>query len=127
MLELDHIGITAHDARAAAQFLAEILGLPPPEPDGPDGDMYRLPLGDSSFLSFSSVVTVPPQHIAFRVDLATLKEVVERLRRKGLQFGNDPEDPTNGQVSDPLGGAGRVYFVDPNGHLFEVVALPNTG
>jgi catechol 2,3-dioxygenase-like lactoylglutathione lyase family enzyme len=99
MLELDHIGITAHDARAAAQFLAEILGLPPPEPDGPDGDMYRLPLGDSTFLSFSSVVTVPPQHIAFRVDLATLKEVVERLRRKGLHGFPHPEERSSDHIT----------------------------
>jgi len=35
---------------------------------------------------------------------------------------NHPEDPENGQLSDPLGGLGRVYFSTPEGHLFEVAA-----
>ncbi len=121
MIAVDHVGIVAHDAAAAAQFLSEVLGLEPPVPDGADGDMYRLTIG-SAFLSFSTSVTVPAQHIAFRVDFETLNDVVQRLRQKCLPFGNDPEDPANGQTSDPLGGSGRVYFVDPNGHLFEVAA-----
>ena len=28
--------------------------------------------------------------------------------------------PDNGRTDDPLGGPGRVYFVSPDGHLFEV-------
>jgi catechol 2,3-dioxygenase-like lactoylglutathione lyase family enzyme len=48
---------------------------------------------------------------------------VKRLRAKGVAFGNDPEDSTNGQTTDPHGGGrGRVYFLDPDRHLFEVVA-----
>jgi catechol 2,3-dioxygenase-like lactoylglutathione lyase family enzyme len=47
---------------------------------------------------------------------------VSRLRAKGLLFGNDPEDPNNMLVTDFLGGHGRVFFLDPNGHLFEVIA-----
>jgi catechol 2,3-dioxygenase-like lactoylglutathione lyase family enzyme len=43
-----------------------------------------------------------------------------RLRSLGVPFGNQPEEPHNGRTDDPLGGAGRVYFVDENGHLFEV-------
>jgi hypothetical protein len=39
---------------------------------------------------------------------------------RGLTFGNDPENPRNGSTDDPLGGAVRVYFIDDNGHLFEV-------
>ena len=121
MIALDHIGIAARDAPSAAQFLSEVLGLAAPEPDGPDGDMYRVTIGNI-FLLFSTSAIVPTQHIAFHVDEVTLNEVVQRLRRKSVPFGNDPEAPTNGLTSDPLGGLGRVYFVDPNGHLFEVAA-----
>jgi hypothetical protein len=46
---------------------------------------------------------------------------VDRLRAKGLAYGNDSEDLANMQTGDPLGGNGRVYFFDPNGHLFEAV------
>jgi hypothetical protein len=47
---------------------------------------------------------------------------VDRLRAAGIAFGNDPEDPANGQTADPFGGHGRLYFADPNGHFFEVIA-----
>jgi catechol 2,3-dioxygenase-like lactoylglutathione lyase family enzyme len=48
--------------------------------------------------------------------------VVGRLRSMAVPFGNDPDAPTNGLVSDPLGGHGRVYFLDPDGHVLEVCA-----
>jgi catechol 2,3-dioxygenase-like lactoylglutathione lyase family enzyme len=122
LITLDHIGISSRDAAASARFLSEILGIAPANPDGQDGDMYNLAIGESVCLLFSSADTVPTQHMAFRVDEATFAEIVDRLRARGVRFGNDPEDVTNGRTEDPLGGRGRVYFLDPDGHLFEVAA-----
>jgi catechol 2,3-dioxygenase-like lactoylglutathione lyase family enzyme len=62
------------------------------------------------------------QHVAFRVDGATFGAVVDRLRSGGLPFGNRPEAPDNGRTDDFAGGLGRVFFGDPDGHLYEVVA-----
>jgi catechol 2,3-dioxygenase-like lactoylglutathione lyase family enzyme len=122
MITLDYIGIAARDAEASARFLSEILGLGHASPEGPDGEMYCLTIAESVSLLFSPADAVATQHIAFRADEATFTAVVDRLRVKGLAYGNDPEDLTNMQTSDPLGGRGRVYFFDPNGHLFEVVS-----
>jgi catechol 2,3-dioxygenase-like lactoylglutathione lyase family enzyme len=121
MIQIDHIGITAHDALASARLLAEILGAMEPAVEGADGDMYRVDLAHGTFLVFSSSDTVSFEHIAFRVEPAHFADIVTRLRARGLAFGNDPEEPGNGRTVDPLGGAGRVYFVDNNGHLFEIV------
>ena len=121
MIELDHIGLAARHALASARALAEILGVAEPTPDGADGDMYRVDLEHGAALVFSTSATVAAEHIAFRVDAHRFTEVVTRLQARGLPFGNDPEDPRNGMTDDPLGGAGRVYFVDASGHLFEVV------
>ncbi len=44
-----------------------------------------------------------------------------------LPYGNDPEDATNGQTEDPLGGPGRVYFLDPDDHLYELVMNDSPG
>ncbi len=101
-------------------MLAEILGAPEPTTDGADDDMFRVELEDGAFLLFANSASVHAEHIAFRVDSERFGRVVERLRKRGLVFGNDPEDPRNGKTNDPLGGKGRVYFVDENGHLFEV-------
>ena len=123
MIALDHVGVPVRDAAASASFLAEILGLAPGTPEGPEGEMCCLPIGQSGTLLFCPAENVAPLHIAFRVDAGTFADVVNRLRAKGVKFGNDPEDIANGQTADTHGGGqGRVYFLDPNGHLFEVVA-----
>jgi catechol 2,3-dioxygenase-like lactoylglutathione lyase family enzyme len=123
MIALDHVGVPARNAAASARFLSEILGLAPATPDGPEGEMCSLPIGESGALLFTPVGSVSAQHIAFRVDPVTFAAVVNRLRAQEVAFGNDPEDHANGQTADPFGGGhGRVYFLDPNGHLFEVVA-----
>ena len=123
MIALDHVGLSAGNAATSASFLSEILGLAPATPVGPEGEMHCLPIGESGDLLFCPAESGTPQHIAFRVDSGTFGEVVNRLRAKGVAFGNDPEDCANRQTTDTHGGGqGRVYFLDPNGHLFEVVA-----
>src|SRR5437879_1647372 len=104
MIALDHVGLPVRDAATSARFLAEILGLAPATPDGPEGEMYCLPIGESGALLYAPVDSVAGQHIAFRVDPVTFAAVVDRLRAKGVSFGNDPEDPANGQTADAHGG-----------------------
>jgi catechol 2,3-dioxygenase-like lactoylglutathione lyase family enzyme len=123
MIRLDHVGVPVRNAAVAAAFLAEILGLAPATPEGPEGEMAGLAIGESGVLLFCPAERVAGQHIAFRVDATTFAGVVDRLRARGVAFGNHPEDLSNGQTADPHGGGqGRVYFLDPHGHLFEVVA-----
>jgi catechol 2,3-dioxygenase-like lactoylglutathione lyase family enzyme len=120
-VSFDHVAIPARDEEAAAQFLGKVLDLPV-ERDGPEDEMFCLRLAEGRQVLFQPAERFDPVHVAFRVSPAELALVVERLRSMGIAFGNDPEAPTNMLVSDPLGGHGRVYFVDPNRHLFEVCA-----
>jgi len=83
-------------------------------------DFVFIDMEHGAFVLFNPAEKVDLVHVAFRVDPARFEGVVGRLRRRGIPFGNEPEDPRNGRTDDPLGGAGRVYFVDENGHLFEV-------
>jgi catechol 2,3-dioxygenase-like lactoylglutathione lyase family enzyme len=121
MIAIDHVAIPARDPEASSRFLADILGLRPATRVGPDGEMRLLAVGDSGALLYNPAVTVVGQHVAFGVDEATFARVVDRLRTRQIAFGNDPEEPANMQTADPLGGQGRVYFSDPDGHLFEVL------
>lgn len=120
MIQIDHIGVAARDAWRSARVLAEILGAAEPAADGAEDDMARVDLAHGASVLFNPAETVPPTHVAFRVDAERFAAVVTRLRARAIPFGNDPEAPTNQRTDDPLGGAGRVYFVDENGHLFEV-------
>lgn len=120
MIKFDHIGLPAHDPLAAASALAELLGAGPPIADGEDGDMFRVDLDDGAFLLFTAAHDVPAGHVAFCLDRPRFTAAVDRLRVRGRPFGNRPDEPRNGRTDDELGGAGRVYFVDDNGHLLEI-------
>jgi catechol 2,3-dioxygenase-like lactoylglutathione lyase family enzyme len=118
-IAIDHVGIPAADPKASARFLSSILGEGRTTPEGPDGEMINLSVGQST-LTYFELPNHEPHHIAFRVPQPVLVAAIERLRSQGMPFGNDPEDPSNEQVSDPLGSLARIYFHDPNGHLFEL-------
>lgn len=120
MIQIDHVGIPARNPMTSARRLAEILGLPAPTVDGADDDMFRVDVGHGAFVLFNPAEKIDLAHVAFRVDRERFDAVVGRLQQQGIPFGNEPEDPQNGKTDDPLGGAGRAYFVDENGHLFEV-------
>ena len=121
MIAIDHVGIMARDPPASARFLGEVLGIAA-SATGPDGDIFRLDIGESGILLYFPAASVLGQHVAFRVDQETFDTIVGRLRAKGLTFGNEPEEQANMLTADFHGGYGRVFFRDPNGHLFEVMA-----
>ena len=120
MIEIDHIRITSRNAHESARTLAEILGATEPSIAGADGEMSRVDLERRPSLLFDTSETVGLEHIAFRVDKSRFAEIVTRLRERGLPFGNHPEDPHNGRTDDSLGGSARVFFLNADGHLFEV-------
>jgi catechol 2,3-dioxygenase-like lactoylglutathione lyase family enzyme len=119
-MRIDHLALSAPDPERSARFLADILGGLPVRQAGPEGEFFQVDLPDGSFLLFQEGQA--PAHVAFQVERAALAGVVERLKAAGTAYGNDPEDPTNGRWEDPHGTFGRVYFADPAGHAFEVVA-----
>jgi catechol 2,3-dioxygenase-like lactoylglutathione lyase family enzyme len=116
---IDHVGIPAADPGASAWFLREILAEGEMTPEGPDGEMVSLSLGDSA-LTYFELPAHQPHHVAFRVTEPVLAGAIGRLGQRGWPFGNDPANPANGHADDPLGGLGRIYFRDPGGHLFEL-------
>lgn len=122
MPQLDHIALNAKKPEAAARFLAELLNLGPLRTEGADDDMFAIGLDGGVSLLYSVAETVPSQHMAFKVTPAELDQVIEKLLARGIAYGNDPESPANGERRDFLGGYGRVYFFDPEGHLFEVLS-----
>jgi catechol 2,3-dioxygenase-like lactoylglutathione lyase family enzyme len=122
---VDHVGIPATNPEAAGIFLAWVLGEGKVVPDGPpgddSGDMFSLLL-DGWSLAFVRAPQPAPLHLAIRVVPGTFAAAIRRLAKRGIAFGNDPEDAANGRADDPLGGAGRVYFRDRDGHFYELVA-----
>ena len=121
LVSFDHIAVPVRDEDASARFLGTVLGLPV-ERDGAEDEFFCLRFTAGQQVLFQRAERFDTHHAAFRVDASEFGEVVGRLRAASIPFGNDPDAPSNGLVSDPLGGHCRVYFVDPNGHIFEVCA-----
>jgi catechol 2,3-dioxygenase-like lactoylglutathione lyase family enzyme len=103
--------------------LGEGRVVPDGPPDDDSRDMFSLVL-DGWSLAFVRAPQPVPLHLAIRVLPETFTAAVARLGERGIAFGNDPEDPANGRTDDPLGGAGRAYFRDSDGHFYELVAVP---
>jgi catechol 2,3-dioxygenase-like lactoylglutathione lyase family enzyme len=124
-VQIDHFALPARDADWSARYLATLLGDVEARPAGPDGDMCELLLDHGATLLYMTVPTTGPEiargHVALRVDAERFDHVVDELHERAVPFGNDPADPANGRTEDCLGGAGRIYFSDPDGHLIEIV------
>lgn len=120
-VRIDHFALPARDADWSARWLATLLGDVEARPAGPDGDMCELLLDHGATLLFTTASEVARGHVALHVDAPRFAHVVAELRERGVPFGNDPDDPENDRTDDVLGGAGRVYFTDPDGHLVEIV------
>lgn len=114
---IDHIVLPARDNEASARFLAAILGVPYA---GPDRHFAPVRVNDTFSVVFLTTPEVAALHLGFHIAEEDFDGILARLRARGIAFGNDPRDQTNGRTDHPFGGRG-LFFLDPDGHLFEVM------
>ena len=120
-VELNHTIVAARDKRAAAEFLATILGL---EVGPPFGPFLPVETGNGVTLDFmDSSDDIASQHYAVLVNENEFDEIFGRIRQRGLSYWADPYRRERGRINEWDGGRG-VYFDDPNGHLLEVITRP---
>jgi catechol 2,3-dioxygenase-like lactoylglutathione lyase family enzyme len=119
-ITLDHTVIAAEDNLVSARRFADIMGVAIDGHEGVDGKFVSVRVNETLRLFFFTVQPVTSLHLAFVVDDATFDAVVKRLRQAGMRFGSSPRDPTNGRTDHPLAPRG-LFWVDPDGHLFELM------
>ena len=119
--QLNHTIVATKDARPAAEWLAELLGLPPP----------------FTFMDFQCVQTAngvtldflrcdepfEVQHYAFLVTEAEFDDVFDRIVAREITHWADPARERAQQINHNDGGRG-VYFKNPDGHLLEIITRP---
>jgi catechol 2,3-dioxygenase-like lactoylglutathione lyase family enzyme len=120
-VKLNHTIVSARDKRAAAVFLAEILGLPAPVPFGPF--LVVQAHNDVSLDFLDAAGDITPQHYAFLVAETEFEEIFGRIRERQLSYWADPSQHRRGEINTRDGGRG-VYFEDPSGHLLEILTRP---
>jgi catechol 2,3-dioxygenase-like lactoylglutathione lyase family enzyme len=117
---LNHTIVPVRDKTAAARFFAEIFGLT----CEPVGYFAPVRLNDQMTLLFSDESTEhESHHYAFHVSDAEFDAIFNRICAAGLSYGSDPSDADNGKLNAWGGGRG-VYFKDPDGHLLELMTVP---
>jgi catechol 2,3-dioxygenase-like lactoylglutathione lyase family enzyme len=121
-IELNHTIVPARDNRAAAEFLANILGLEVGPGWGPFVPVFT---SNGVRLDFA---TIPEedlrlQHYAFLVSDEEFDAIFARIQQADLTYYADPHGKEPGRINHNHGGRG-VYFLDPSGHGMEVITRP---
>src|SRR5688500_1859604 len=102
-VELDHVIVSAHDQRAAAQRLAELLGVRwAPTGVGPFSPVY---LNDGLTLDFiDDAGPFPIQHFCFRVGDGEFDAILARLKAAGIPYRSSVRGPEDRKVNTDYGG-----------------------
>jgi catechol 2,3-dioxygenase-like lactoylglutathione lyase family enzyme len=116
-IALNHTIVPAHDKEGSARFFAEIMGL---SYDGPVSHFAPVRINDSLTLDYDHADSFDSHHLAFHISEDEFDAILARLQAKGVAYGSDPRAQDNMQINHRRGGRG-LYFVDPNGHSFEVM------
>jgi len=120
-IEFNHTIVWAHDSKASASFLCQMLGLPAPAQWGPF-QVVKTSNGVSvDYMDRSGAI--PAQHYAYLVSEAEFDEVLGRVTQRGLEYWADPARTKAGEINHRDGGRG-MYFEDPNGHILEILTRP---
>jgi len=117
---LNHTIVPARDKIAAARFFAEIFGLTCEPVD------YFAPVRCERPNDAALQRREPrarSHHYAFHVSDAELDAIFGRMKAAGLPYGSDPSHLDNGKLNHWGGGRG-VYFKDPDGHVLELMTVP---
>jgi catechol 2,3-dioxygenase-like lactoylglutathione lyase family enzyme len=120
-VKLNHTIVFSRDKRASAAFLAEILGLPAAVPFGP---FLGIQVANEVTLDFMDTdEKIMLQHYAFLISEAEFDTSFARIKEKKLDYWADPGRTRRGETYTHNGGRG-VYFMDPSGHLLEIMTRP---
>jgi len=116
-ITLNHTVLPAKDNEVAACFFAHVMGLPY---NGPERHFAPVRVNETLTLDFCTAQDFQGHHLAFHVGADEFEAILSRLQAMGLSYGNNHRELTNMKTDHPFGGKG-VYFLDPSGHLFEIM------
>jgi catechol 2,3-dioxygenase-like lactoylglutathione lyase family enzyme len=74
-------------------------------------------------LLFDQASDFESHHYAFHVDDAEFDAILSRVKAADIGYGSAPWSLGDGKLNDWNGGRG-VYFKDPEGHVLELMTVP---
>jgi len=117
MIILDHTIVFSKEKTAAANFLTNILGLPPAKPVG---KFMAVELANGVTLDYSDTNRpIASQHYAFSLSDDEFDRAFERIKQRDVVYWADPFHQQVAVVNTSDRGRG-LYFDDPSGHNMEI-------
>jgi catechol 2,3-dioxygenase-like lactoylglutathione lyase family enzyme len=116
---LNHAIVPSHDKAASAKFFAGIFGLK----RGRSGHFAPVRVNKTLTLLFDDETGFDSHHYAFHVSNREFDAILGRIKKSKIAFGSAPWSLDDGKLNDWNGGRG-VYFCDPNGHVLELMTVP---
>jgi catechol 2,3-dioxygenase-like lactoylglutathione lyase family enzyme len=119
---LNHTIVWSRDQQVSASFLAELLERPEPQRVGP---FLAVELDNGVTLDFDEMgdTEFGRQHYAFLVDLGVYDRAYGKVQARGLEHWADPMRTQPGRTYEHGRDRG-FYFLDPDGHLLELITRP---
>jgi len=119
-ITLNHAIVPARDKAAAAKFFAGVFGLK----RGRAGHFAPVRVNKNLTLLFDDEdAEFESHHYAFHVSDREFDAILNRVKKANIAFGSAPWSLEDGRLNDWNGGRG-VYFRDPNGHVLELMTVP---
>ena len=118
-IALNHTIVLARDKVAAAKFFARIFGLK----RGRTNYFAPVRVNKTLTLLFDDDTKFASLHYAFLVGEREFDAIFKRVKKEGLAYGSAPWSMEDGKLNDWGGGRG-VYFKDPDGHVLELMTVP---
>ena len=119
-ITLNHTIVPVRDKKAAARFFAQIFGL---AYNGVDAHFAPVKVNDTLTFLFDDDTNFESHHYAFHVSDAEFDAILHRVQEAGLTYGSAPWSADDRKLNDWGGGRG-VYFRVPDGHLLELMTVP---
>ena len=116
---LNHTIVPSHDKDAAAKFFARYFGLK----RGRANYFAPVRVNKSLTLLFDDDSKFESHHYAFHVTNREFDAILGRIKKAKIAFGSAPWSLDDGKLNDWGGGRG-VYFRDPDGHVLELMTVP---
>ncbi len=118
-IELNHTIVPAFNKVASARFFARIFGL---RYDGEVSHFAPVQVNDRLTLDFDDDDNFDVHHYAFKVSENEFDQIFGRIQEEGIAYGSGPRSLVDMKINRRGGGRG-VYFLDPNGHILEILTV----
>lgn len=118
-IELDHTIVPAVDKVVSARFFARMFGL---RYDGEVSHFAPVRVNDRLTLDFDDDSNFDVHHYAFKVSENEFDRIFGRIQTEGIVYGSGPRALDDMQINHRGGGRG-VYFLDPSGHILEILTV----